>query len=293
MIPPEKFGGQKVRLVAGGGAQSAAVTEQDRFYWWGFMEKESSLEPKLIPDLCMKRVSKGHIFSTFFFGLTERGREREREETRLTRPAVALGNLHAVALLSNGQIYAWGSNSKGQLGLGNFVDRPTPTPVDSVNSKYQIKNIGVGDQHSIAITCTVSFSLAPSPRGVTARAAQDHIIVWGRNEGGMLGIPGCADQEAIPVPSRIVEPSDQKILDVGAGSKYSVVLYGTLSSSSFLLSPSSSSSFSEKRRKKIVEFSGLADPGMRRRRQGVRMGTGVPPQRGPSPHARGDSSGVQ
>jgi hypothetical protein len=121
-----------------------------------------------------------------------------------------------------------------------------------VNSKYQIKNIGVGDQHSIAITCTVSFSLAPSPRGVTARAAQDHIIVWGRNEGGMLGIPGCADQEAIPVPSRIVEPSDQKILDVGAGSKYSVVLYGTLSSSSSssLLSPSSSSSFSEKRRKK-------------------------------------------
>jgi alpha-tubulin suppressor-like RCC1 family protein len=43
--------------------------------------------------------------------------------------AVAAGGSHALVLLDNGAVYAWGANASGQLGLGDQVTRTTPTQV--------------------------------------------------------------------------------------------------------------------------------------------------------------------
>jgi alpha-tubulin suppressor-like RCC1 family protein len=41
--------------------------------------------------------------------------------------AVAAGSDHSLALTYQGQVYSWGANSSGQLGLDHFDDLPTPT----------------------------------------------------------------------------------------------------------------------------------------------------------------------
>jgi alpha-tubulin suppressor-like RCC1 family protein len=42
---------------------------------------------------------------------------------------LACGGAHALALTADGRLYAWGSNGRGQLGMGDDIDRTEPTPV--------------------------------------------------------------------------------------------------------------------------------------------------------------------
>jgi len=44
-------------------------------------------------------------------------------------PAVAAGAMHSLVLTESGEVYAWGDNAFGQLGLGDTEDRLTPTKV--------------------------------------------------------------------------------------------------------------------------------------------------------------------
>nr|XP_027196358.1 RCC1 and BTB domain-containing protein 1-like [Dermatophagoides pteronyssinus] len=66
---------------------------------------------------------------------------------------IACGSLHSLALTNTNQIYSWGWNNKGQLGLGDTNDRTTPSmvtfPDGSINSP--IKNIVAGLCHSLIL----------------------------------------------------------------------------------------------------------------------------------------------
>jgi alpha-tubulin suppressor-like RCC1 family protein len=42
---------------------------------------------------------------------------------------IAAGARHSVALLRNGEVFSWGWNKYGQLGLGHNEDKPVPTQV--------------------------------------------------------------------------------------------------------------------------------------------------------------------
>ncbi len=42
---------------------------------------------------------------------------------------MAMGLVHACAVLLDGSVVCWGSNNKGQLGDGTTEDRPIPTRV--------------------------------------------------------------------------------------------------------------------------------------------------------------------
>lgn len=42
---------------------------------------------------------------------------------------VACGYAHTLVLTDEGQVYAWGANSYGQLGTGNKSNQSYPTPV--------------------------------------------------------------------------------------------------------------------------------------------------------------------
>jgi len=50
-----------------------------------------------------------------------------------TAVATGTGLLHALALCSDGSVWAWGANNYGQLGDGTTVARPSPVPVTSLN----------------------------------------------------------------------------------------------------------------------------------------------------------------
>lgn len=65
--------------------------------------------------------------------------------------AVKQYHLHAIALAESGQVYAWGWNDKGQLGLGfSSNDKIGPTPVKFLAGKKIVK-VATGGGHSMAV----------------------------------------------------------------------------------------------------------------------------------------------
>ncbi|KAM7392705.1 hypothetical protein PAMA_007702 [Pampus argenteus] len=73
---------------------------------------------------------------------------------------IALGCEHVLALSSTGDIYAWGCNSEGQLGLGHSNPVKEPTLVTALQGK-NIRQISAGRCHSSAWT-TPSTSMKNS-----------------------------------------------------------------------------------------------------------------------------------
>jgi alpha-tubulin suppressor-like RCC1 family protein len=60
---------------------------------------------------------------------------------------VATGEEHSVALLEDGQMFAWGSNESGQLGDGTRTTRPAPVPV----FPFPVRSIGAAVETTFAI----------------------------------------------------------------------------------------------------------------------------------------------
>src|SRR3954466_16108036 len=85
--------------------------------------------------------------------------------------AVACGRRHAVALLQDGSVWAWGSNNSGQLGNGSF--QPSGVPVQGT---------GLANVVSIAAGRDTSFALLSDG---TVRG-------WGETILGAIGaLAGC------------------------------------------------------------------------------------------------------
>ena len=79
---------------------------------------------------------------------------------------VASGHSYALAIKPNGTLWAWGSNSMGQLGDGTTTTRSTPVQIGS-DTNWQ--SIATGQDHSLAIK------------------ADGTLWTWGSNYHGQLG----------------------------------------------------------------------------------------------------------
>ncbi|DAZ98971.1 TPA: hypothetical protein N0F65_000503 [Lagenidium giganteum] len=121
-----------------------------------------------------------HSFGERFTGVTGEVRARERVDARphcvLPRGTdgapfvgIACGSAHSLAVTSSGQLYAWGTNSYGQLGLGHGDHHSTmqphrvTTPPDTVWAR-----VFAGGQYSAAVD------------------NQQQLFTWGINHYGNL-----------------------------------------------------------------------------------------------------------
>ena len=86
--------------------------------------------------------------------------------------AVSAGTNHTLALRADGSLWAWGSNTTGQLGLGDTANRSSPVQVSSTSDWVAVS---AGDRHSMAL--------------------KTNGTLWGfgYNEGGQLGLGHTAD----------------------------------------------------------------------------------------------------
>ena len=58
---------------------------------------------------------------------------------------IAAGARHSVAILKNGEVFSWGWNKYGQLGLGDNIDRSSPTQVKFLEfDSYQPSSVMCG-----------------------------------------------------------------------------------------------------------------------------------------------------
>lgn len=108
-VPDFLPNGEKLRSISAGGAHALALTESGKVYAWGLNDYGQlgigNTTNKNVPTLVTGALNGKKIIS------------------------IAAGDKHSLAMDDAFNVYAWGYNYYGQLGLGNRTDSNTPTLV--------------------------------------------------------------------------------------------------------------------------------------------------------------------
>ncbi|XP_008307294.1 RCC1 and BTB domain-containing protein 2 isoform X1 [Cynoglossus semilaevis] len=106
---------------------------------------------------------------------------------------VACGQLCSMAVLDNGEIYGWGYNCNGQLGLGNNGNQQTPCRIAALQG-INIVQVACGYAHTLALT------------------DEGAVYAWGANSYGQLGT-GNKSNQALPTQINI---DKERMVEVAA-----------------------------------------------------------------------------
>jgi alpha-tubulin suppressor-like RCC1 family protein len=148
--------------------------------------------------------------------------------------AIAAGEDHSLALLSDGTVMAWGSNAEGQLGNGNSTGpetcgptaqpcSTTPVPVSGLRW-MDVKEIAAGGQHSLAFGPPNPTVTAVSPNhGLSAGGSL--VTITGTELNGATAVKfGSANALAYKVESATsitaVSPKGEGTVDVTVTTPY-------------------------------------------------------------------------
>lgn len=160
-----------VRPYAGGWGMCLAATAHGRTYSWGINQPvlAQSLAESQEPFLLASDVDDAA--AGFDYCLLVRNGQLWMCQPSPSKPfdppllnqiqlpfqvhRVAVGEQHSLILTANGDVYAFGSNSDGQLGVHNVDASSTPVLVmgpSSATTNCQATGIAAGGRHSVAIT---------------------------------------------------------------------------------------------------------------------------------------------
>lgn len=114
-----------------------------------------------------------------------------------TARQIAAGGSHALVLLDNGEVYAWGGNESGQLGLGDLLFRAAPVKVALPGPAT---SVAAGRFHSAVLL------------------TDGRVFSWGANNFGQLGNGG-RDPASLPVFTPLVD-----VVQIAAGNNHVLAL---------------------------------------------------------------------
>ena len=126
-----------VTAIAVGEWHTIAVKKDGTVWAWG--ENDGG---QLGDGTTTHRSTPAQVISAYDTGLLTLG-----SSTSSTRPMVAAGSSHTVALKNDGTVWAWGGNWDGQLGIGTTEHSPIPVRVGIDN----VKEIAAGERHTVAL----------------------------------------------------------------------------------------------------------------------------------------------
>uniref|UniRef100_A0A8C2HGE6 Regulator of chromosome condensation (RCC1) and BTB (POZ) domain containing protein 1 n=1 Tax=Cyprinus carpio TaxID=7962 RepID=A0A8C2HGE6_CYPCA len=105
--------------------------------------------------------------------------------------SIACGQTSSMAVADNGEVYGWGYNGNGQLGLGNNGNQLTPSRLIGLQGLFTVSQIASGYAHSLALT------------------DEGLLYAWGANTYGQLGTGNKSNQlspvQVMTEKERIVE----------------------------------------------------------------------------------------
>jgi alpha-tubulin suppressor-like RCC1 family protein len=121
---------------------------------------------------------------------------------------IAAGYDHTCAVLAGGDLYCWGRNTSGQLGIDTYEAAPAPTKVHTTGPVVQVSLGGTsygsfegGAMKEVSHTCAVLKDTT--------------VQCWGNNASGQLGIGSSGGQ---PKPTTVVSLVGAK--EVSAGGRH-------------------------------------------------------------------------
>ncbi|MDX8350717.1 Ig-like domain-containing protein, partial [Cognatiyoonia sp. IB215446] len=119
-----------------------------------------------------------------------------------TITSVSTGMLHTTFLTDEGDVYAFGFNNRGPLGLGDEESRQSAVKIDALDD---VEVIGIGNGNG------VSYALA----------ADGTLYAWGSNTNGQLGT---GDQEERLVPTAVEALANETVVAVSSGTSHTLAL---------------------------------------------------------------------
>jgi len=124
--------------------------------------------------------------------------------------AIFAGGYHSAAITLDGELYTWGKNANGQLGLGKVTGAEC-SPEKVLNLGCKIRDVALGTNHSILM----------------ASVAMPNLLAAGLNSNGQLGLGDFKDRCDFKA---IDELDDRQIISVGSGSAHTAAIsqYGEL-----------------------------------------------------------------
>ncbi|XP_076453620.1 RCC1 and BTB domain-containing protein 1-like [Babylonia areolata] len=161
--------GHQVVSVACGSHHSLALTKEGEIYAWGQNNCGQVGNGTTANQPTPRKVSAG-------LG----GRQAI---------SITCGQTSSLALIDNGEVYGWGYNGNGQLGLGNNVNQPNPCRLQSLQGII-ISQLACGYAHTLAL----------SDEGA--------LYSWGANSYGQLGTGNKAN---LISPTKVTLPNERCI----------------------------------------------------------------------------------
>lgn len=218
----------------GSGPHVLAITENGELYSWGHNgycqlgngnTNQGLLPGQILSDLAYRKVvdiacgshhsmaltNEGEVFA---WGQNNCGQVGSGTTTNQPVPrkvvagigtrrciAISCGQTSSMAVLDSGEVYGWGYNGNGQLGLGNNVNQANPCKVANLQGTVITK-----------VVCGYAHTLALSDEGI--------LYAWGANSYGQLGIGNKANQvtpvRIAPEVGRVVEIAASHYIHISA-----------------------------------------------------------------------------
>jgi len=166
---------KKIISIYTGARHSGAISSLDVVYAWG-------------NNLCGQLGISSN---------KNRKRARPIEKFNGKKVLSIVGGQDWTLAIVDDQVYSWGHNQVGQLGLGDFSDRNDPRPIPELSEK-KITRLGVGNQYSVAI------------------GESGNVFVWGNNSLGELGNKSSKEPKNVPQAVENVE----KIVSIVSGGNH-------------------------------------------------------------------------
>lgn len=175
----------KITAIAAGGDHTVALDKDGAVWTWGRNADGQLAQPSISPYR------------------NENPKKVEGPLQNIKIKAIAAGDYHTLAVTEDGEVWAWGSNTYGQLGVGTGItgteDSSIPVKVSNVSG---VVAVAAGVDHSIALK-------------------QDGTVwSWGRNTKGQLGN---GETTSINITPRVV-PGLTNIMEIAAGDYHTLAL---------------------------------------------------------------------
>jgi Alpha-tubulin suppressor and related RCC1 domain-containing proteins len=206
VLIPEKINGAggditastKIKAISAGIYHTLAIDYDGNLYSWGF-------------------GYLGHNISVGLYDLPVKvnganGEDANKITSSTKIIAIESGSMHSLALDDQGNIYAWGSNTSGEIGNGVAgADVVTPSKLNGLHGEDS--NMIATTTKISAISASVSHSVATDTLG--------NVYTWGNNSYGKLG-NGTTGGATINKPTKITIPAE--ITQISAGGSYTIAL---------------------------------------------------------------------
>ncbi|XP_070804591.1 E3 ISG15--protein ligase HERC5-like [Pituophis catenifer annectens] len=116
---------------------------------------------------------------------------------------IACGDHHSLALSKGGELFAWGENEHGQLGMGKVMGRIKEPQLVQALEGIPMVNIAAGSAHSLVVSIFGT------------------VYSWGKNMYGQLGL---GDTEDRYIPANVKALELKKTVFISCGGEHTAVL---------------------------------------------------------------------